>query len=251
MIAKKDLINGRYYTGTCRNTNVAMWYNGEFVFLNFQFTNLYIEKIQHYSDVKDLNADGFIPIKLIDIEFDSIQNERLLQDYKMSFRKMYLNLNENLKDEVWKDIFGYEGLYKISNYGRIKNINSFHRQNFNGEYLVVGLTKNKKRKTFRVHRLVALSFNYVDNFQDLEVNHINGIKSDNRDTNLEWVSHDVNSSKTFTLGNKIKKLSPEMVIEIKKLLKEKSMRQKEIAWKFDICESIISDIKTGKKWKNL
>lgn len=102
--------------------------------------------------------------------------------------------------EIWKDIEGYEGLYQVSNLGRIK---SLKRQKSNGKNLVyidekiltqnitnwgyyrVALYKNGIRKYHRVHRLVATAF--LPNPENKEqVNHIDGNKLNNNLDNLEW-----------------------------------------------------------------
>jgi hypothetical protein len=252
MIEKHKLIKGTYYIGTCRNTNIAMWDGNKFIFINYCFTQPYVETVNYYGDVKDQNIDGFIPIKDIEIDFCDIKNARLEQDYKNYARKIYLNLSLNdMYGEIWKSIPKYEGLYYASNYGRIKKHNSNHimKQNFSRDYLVVGLTGyDHKRKTFRVHRLVAMTFLPNKNTFLSEVNHKNGIKFDNRDTNLEWDSHKSNSEKIYTSGNYFKKLKPETVVEIKNLLNSGEMLQKDIALKFNVSRSTISEINTGKKW---
>ena len=99
--------------------------------------------------------------------------------------------------EIWKPVVGYEGLYQISNMGRVK---SLERKDCLGRtvkerilkqtvthdgYLIVGLYAGGKLKTLMVHRLVCEAFN--DNRDEKpEVNHINEIKTDNRACNLEW-----------------------------------------------------------------
>jgi len=256
MIDKLNLKENSYYIGTCRNTNIAQWHKGKFVFIGFNFGVPYIETIKYYGDVKNTSFDGFIPIEEIFINVDNIVKEKNLQDYKNGARKIYQNLNiNNLNYEIWKPIPKYEGLYDVSNLGRVKkhsypNGNKIMRQNFSQEYLVIGLTDYEHiRKTYRVHRLVALTFKYYDN-TSLEVNHINGIKRDNRDINLEWIEHAENSKHMYTSGNVCKKLTSEKILEIKEMLNEGCV-QKEIAKKFNVSRSTISEINTGKKWKNI
>jgi hypothetical protein len=256
MIDKIKLKEGAYYIGTCRNTNIAKWYKGKFIFINFNFGNPYIEDIDYYGDVKNISVDGFIPIKEIIIDVDNIIDERNLQDYKNSARKIYQNLKiDNLKDEIWKPIPNYEGLYYASNLGRIKKHNypngdKILCQNFIRDYLVVGLTDySGSRKTLRVHRLIAMTFKNSNN-SNLIVNHINGIKTDNREINLEWIERTENSRHTYTSGIYHKKLTPDMVREIKLMLKT-GEKQKKIAQKFNVSYSTISEINTNKKWINI
>ena len=115
--------------------------------------------------------------------------------------------------EIWKDIKGYEGLYQVSNMGRIKSLN-YRRTGKEGimtpsknndGYLIICLYKNKKTKTFLVHRLVAKHF--LPNNNNLpEVNHIIDDfehRSDNRVENLEWCTREYNNN----YGNRTKKHS--------------------------------------------
>ena len=103
--------------------------------------------------------------------------------------------------EEWKDIVGYEGLYQVSNLGRIKNIKKntikSQRNTFKG-YLQVGLS-NKKDKTYRVHRLVAQAF--IPNPENKpEVNHIDGDKKNDNVENLEWVTGKENIDHAIKTG---------------------------------------------------
>ncbi len=256
MINKLNLKEGSYYMGTCRNTSIAKWYKGKFIFINFEFGNPYVETVDYYGDVKNQSTDGFIPISEINVDIDNIVKEKNAQDYKNSARKIYQNLNtSNLKDEIWKSIPNYEGLYYVSNMGRIKkhgypNTDKIMRQNFIRDYLVVRLTDYEHNaKTHRVHRLVAITFKNNDN-KNLIVNHINGIKTDNRETNLEWIEHAENSKHIYTSGIFSKKLTPNIVLEIKKAL-QIGVMQKEIAKKYNISCSTVCEINKGKKWKNI
>ncbi|MCT3083919.1 endonuclease [Lactococcus lactis] len=100
-----------------------------------------------------------------------------------------------MEKEEWKDVVGYEGLYKVSNLGRVK---SFHgdtpiilKQRLDGSvgnYLMIGLSKDGKQKKIKVHRLVAKAF-VINSDNKPEVNHIDENKLNNRADNLEWVTH--------------------------------------------------------------
>ena len=97
--------------------------------------------------------------------------------------------------EIYKDIEGYEQLYQISNQGTVKSFGNGNSNNSKERilkpakdkdgYLYVCLSKQGKRKYYRVHRLVCQAF--ISNPNNLSfVNHRNEIKTDNRASNLEW-----------------------------------------------------------------
>lgn len=104
-------------------------------------------------------------------------------------------------EEIWKDVVGYEELYKVSNLGRIKSLPkrkftpsvSFFTvericipREYKGGYLRVSLSKNKKQKLVFVHRIVAEAFLGVRS--DLTVNHKDENKKNNRADNLEYMT---------------------------------------------------------------
>lgn len=109
--------------------------------------------------------------------------------------------------EEWKDIQGYEGLYQISNLGKVRSL-KFHRQNIIRElqpfrnlkgYLRVELHKNNKNKIHMVHILVAQHF--IPNPENKkQVNHINAIKTDNKVENLEWCTPSENIKHSWENG---------------------------------------------------
>lgn len=102
--------------------------------------------------------------------------------------------------EEWKDIKGYEGLYIISNKGRIAKV--LHPKINKDGYCEQGLVKNKVKKGKRIHRLVAETF--IPNPDNLsEVNHIDENKLNNEVNNLEWCTHKYNTNH----GTRIERIS--------------------------------------------
>lgn len=103
-------------------------------------------------------------------------------------------------EEIWKDVVGYEGLYQVSNLGNIRNQkgNILKAQKRKHGYLCVwlyGRERSAKRagKQFSIHRIVAEAF--VQNPNGCaEVNHIDECKQNNRADNLEWCTHQENST---------------------------------------------------------
>lgn len=99
--------------------------------------------------------------------------------------------------ETWKPVHGYEGLYEVSSYGRIRSLYRYKKilkpMISNAGYERVDLFKEKKRKQFSVHRLVATAF--VPNLRSLPmVNHIDENKLNNHAKNLEWVTAKENAN---------------------------------------------------------
>lgn len=94
--------------------------------------------------------------------------------------------------ELWKDIKGYEGRYRVSNKGRISNYNRILTPTDNGHgYLIIGLCKDGKKTNFYIHRLVAMAF--IDNPENKPVvNHKDYNAKNNNFNNLEWVTQKEN-----------------------------------------------------------
>ena len=98
------------------------------------------------------------------------------------------------KPEKWLPVKGYEGRYEISDLGRVRSLSDggiLRPAVNNNGYSHLTLSKDGKRKDFRVHRLVAQHFIKNDGGKR-DVNHKNGIKTDNRACNLEWLTHSEN-----------------------------------------------------------
>lgn len=116
-----------------------------------------------------------------------------------------------LSKEVWKPIDGYEGLYEISNYGKLKSYYDKNGRQMIAEgrllkgkvdkdgYIEYALSKNKTCKYKRAHRLVAIAF--IENINNLpQVNHIDGIKGNNYVSNLEWCDVKHNAKHKYDAG---------------------------------------------------
>lgn len=110
--------------------------------------------------------------------------------------------------EIWRDIKDYEGLYQVSNLGRVKSLEHKVKNKHGyrtvkerilktfldgGGYVQVYLYKNNTRTHYHVHRLVAQAFK-PNPYNKPCINHLNKIRTDNRVDNLEWCTHEENNN---------------------------------------------------------
>jgi len=112
-----------------------------------------------------------------------------------------------MENEIWREIPGYEGYYEVSDQGRVRSLDrkvgnrllkgKYLKPGLNNSYKDVNLSLNNKRKTFRVHQLVAMAFlnHKPDGTMKVCVDHLNNIKTDNRLENLQLISNRENTSK--------------------------------------------------------
>lgn len=130
-------------------------------------------------------------------------------------------------EEIWKDIVGYEGLYQASNLGNIKSITHIRKNGKNENrlcttkgkmlkpgidsngYMLVVLSKKGKTKSYRVHRLIALTF-IKNNAKCKCINHKDENKLNNQVDNLEWCTHRYNNN----YGTKGKRISQKNSIKV-------------------------------------
>jgi len=168
---------------------------------------------------------------------------------------------EERYEEKWRQIPGYEGWYDVSNLGRVmrmKKVNNTFagriiKPYVNFGYNIVALHKNGNVKNNRVHRLVMAAF-VGPCPKDIQVNHIDGDKSNNCLENLEYATQSENTTHAYALGlqsqqgekNNSSKLTEEDVHEIRKLFGEET--QKEIAFMFGVSKAAINNIAVGKTW---
>jgi len=167
-----------------------------------------------------------------------------------------------MTEEVWKDIALCNGKYKVSNMGRVKSMPNRTRkgerimklQKYKSGYMNVDLCYDGVIKKILVHRLVAFSF--IPNPDDKpQVNHINGVKDDNRQVNLEWNTRSENQKHSIRIGlrsakgvkNSQSKLNDSDVINI--LSDDRSAIELSNAFKISV--NTIYDIKSRRTWKHL
>ena len=177
-----------------------------------------------------------------------------------------LNNVENLPNEIWRDVIGYEGLYMVSNMGRLKsNIwNGGRLINpclHTGGYLIVGLYKNGRRKIYYVHVLVAQAF-IANSESKSQVNHIDADKTNNRVENLEWVTQKENIRHSWQLGlrrcikgtaNKNSKLQSEKVRYIRAhyIPRHREFGASALARKFSVDPETILNVIKYKTYKDV
>jgi hypothetical protein len=176
-----------------------------------------------------------------------------------------------LDKEIWIPINGFETIYSISSYGRIRrdtgSINTFAGKIFKQPvtpcgYISVSLSNKGKRETWLLHRLV------MNNFigkcpKDKEVNHIDGNKLNNHVSNLEYITKSQNHKHAFSIG--IKKairgsihvnttLNEDQVLWIRKNYKKYNrggFNLKNIADKFNIDFRTVGNIIKRVRWGHI
>ena len=163
--------------------------------------------------------------------------------------------------ETWKDIIGSEGIYRISTLGNVFSIlsNCPVKSHLCCGYLIVPLKRgNRTNKSPKVHRLVAESF--IPNLLNLpQVNHINGIKTDNRVENLEWCTAKRNTNHSIEIGlrndigvnNKNVNYNEIQIKEIIIKYNSGNYTQKQLADEYLTSQGHISRIVLKKLWKHI
>ena len=180
--------------------------------------------------------------------------------------------------EIWLPVDGWYG-YEVSNLGRIRSKNSrYYNLHPHGQVLKSVLCNNKYykvtlcargfRKDLLVHRLVATAFHGPPTPEAPDVNHKNFIKTDNRDSNLEWVSKSGNDAHAVAAGRKfippihapesmargarhgMAKLKDKQVLEIRRLSSQ-GISAPKLAAKFGVGIPTIYKIKYRQGWRHI
>ncbi|MEE4198805.1 MAG: NUMOD4 domain-containing protein [Bacteroidales bacterium] len=172
-----------------------------------------------------------------------------------------------IEDEIWKEIHFADKKYEISNYGRVK---SYCYNKNEGRFLKPGLTKgfhtvtfktNGKKKTFLVHKLVAMFFVVKDHDDQTIAIHLDWNKRNNYYKNLKWVTKDEAYKRIMPRLQEINKIKNKGLIRNSKLKAEdvkvlksmldKGIKQNVIAKLFSISEMQVTRIKRGENWAHI
>lgn len=136
---------------------------------------------------------------------------------------------EDLPGEEWRDIgifkdVDYTGIYQVSNLGRVKSLNRYRKNKYGNlaliqgrvlklqcpqyRYSVICLSLESRKVTSYVHQIVGQTF-IPNPLNKPQINHINGIKTDNRVKNLEWANASENIQHSYDIG--LVNMSPERI----------------------------------------
>lgn len=176
-----------------------------------------------------------------------------------------------MQEEKWKDVVGYESLYKVSDLGRVRRLSResvdklgrpyklkeklLKPNRIKGGYFQLKLTRDKVEKCLLLHRLVCEAFHGPAPKGKDFVNHKDGDKSNNRADNLEWCTFQENMNHAASNGLRARgvkshtnKLSEDQVLEICKLWDSGGLTKMDLAYKYQVGHSNIRSILSGNSW---
>lgn len=177
----------------------------------------------------------------------------------LGYKPLSIGATTFMENETWKDVAGYEGIYKVSNTGNIKRCISnrcrkeriLKCSNHRG-YKMVTLSKDAVHNRQMLHRLIAIAFIPNPHSKPF-INHIDSNPKNNHVGNLEWCTQSENIRHSFAMGNKSGERHPMCRLkndEIKHIRASQDPLN-EIASRFVISRQIVWRIKSGRTYKDI
>ena len=193
----------------------------------------------------------------------------VINDIKQRFAEFMKSYSLSVNDlpcEIWRDVSNYEGLYQVSNFGRVKSFQLKKPRIIklsldSGGYIKVILSKDGATKNHNVHILVAKAFVANPNNKP-QINHLNGNKWDNRSDNLEWVTDSENKYHSYRTGlrkeprgekhrqAKLTNAEAEYCRQVYKF-RDKEFSMTALAKKFGVCRQAIEHIIWGTTYRDI
>jgi len=160
--------------------------------------------------------------------------------------------------EIWKPVKDYDGFYEVSNLGRVRSISGKIRI-LNGNlssmcYIKVHFSKLKVKKFHLLHRLIAIAF--IENPENKPcINHVNGVKTDNRVENLEWCTMKENIIHAYKTGliNKKGEKSGRATITNEDAIAVYNSKEKTavLSKRYGLQPQQVNKIRSGHSWSDI